>query len=44
MSIKSAPSTGEVTCVFCGESGYDLVGLKLHLQLFCEEYKKLEIK
>ena len=31
-----------VTCPFCGEKDFDLVGLKGHLMIFgCEEFEKI---
>lgn len=45
MSIKPADSIEAILqCPFCNEPDFDKLGLKLHLQLFCEEYKKLEGK
>ena len=28
----------DVTCPFCGRQGFDLIGLKNHLQGDCQEY------
>ena len=44
MSIKSADSKESITCPLCHEEDYDKVGLKAHLELFCDEYKKVEYK
>lgn len=32
----------DIQCPFCGERGFDLVGLKGHLQEFCEVFDNLE--
>lgn len=29
----------EIECPFCGEKGFDKIGLKYHLEIYCEEYK-----
>lgn len=31
-----------VSCPFCKEEGFDLVGLKWHLRAHCEVYEKTE--
>lgn len=32
-----------VTCPFCGEEDFDLIGLKLHLSLgHCDEYEEID--
>ena len=28
-----------IICPFCGEDGFDLIGLKHHLENYCESYK-----
>lgn len=33
---------GLVACPFCGESDFDLIGLKSHLQRWCKVYDKIE--
>ena len=33
----------DIKCPFCGEDGFDLVGLKLHLIRYCEVYANLNI-
>jgi len=33
----------DLRCPFCDESEFDKYGLKLHLQLWCDEYKNLTI-
>lgn len=30
-------------CPFCKETEFDLIGLKLHLMLYCDEYKTLDV-
>ena len=32
-----------VNCPFCNESDFDKIGLKYHLENYCEEYKTLKI-
>jgi len=32
----------DISCPFCGEEGFDKIGLKYHLQHYCEEYDKTE--
>ncbi len=45
MSIKSAGSKdAPITCPFCKEAGYDMKGFKIHLELFCPVYPKVEYK
>jgi len=34
--------SNEVSCPFCKEGGFDLVGLKNHLERDCEDYLKIE--
>jgi len=29
----------DITCPFCGDVGFDKIGLKMHIQLWCNEYK-----
>lgn len=31
-----------LTCSFCNEDGFDLVGLKFHLINYCDKYKELD--
>ncbi len=37
--LESKPDERYVNCPFCGESGFDLTGLKSHLRRWCETYK-----
>lgn len=30
-----------VSCPFCGENNFDLVGLKYHLENYCEQYHNI---
>ncbi len=32
-----------VSCPFCGEEDFDLIGLKYHLTNYCEVYKETEV-
>ena len=32
-----------IHCPFCEEDEFDLEGLKYHLVMYCEEFKKIEI-
>lgn len=42
MSEEQKPAA--VVCPFCGESDFDLVGLKMHLTLVgCEQYENLDV-
>lgn len=31
-----------VSCQFCGERDFDLIGLKHHLQNYCEKFENIE--
>lgn len=31
---------GELVCPFCNDIGFDKVGLKQHLETYCEEYRQ----
>ena len=33
----------DLKCPFCDESDFDIYGLKMHLQLWCDEYRNLTI-
>jgi len=34
----------EIICPFCGDSGYDLLGLKIHIEgKWCESYNKIDL-
>jgi hypothetical protein len=49
MSEQQPEAPGTVTgrhcdnlaCTFCGEDGFDLIGLKMHLVQWCEVYASL---
>lgn len=30
----------DVRCPFCGDDGFDLIGLKHHLFAYCDEFEK----
>ena len=32
----------DITCPFCGERGFDLVGLKTHIQVYCADFEKVD--
>ncbi len=32
-----------LTCPFCNETDFDVIGLKMHLALYCEEYDKVPL-
>ena len=33
-----------IRCPYCGEHGFDLVGLKIHFEMrFCEKYETVDI-
>lgn len=32
----------DITCPFCGATGFDKIGLKDHLEFHCEEYIRTE--
>jgi hypothetical protein len=41
--IKNSYDEGNGVCPFCGEEGFDLIGLKGHLENgSCEKYNELE--
>jgi len=29
----------DITCPFCGDTDFDLIGLAIHLRQWCDEYK-----
>jgi len=33
----------DITCPFCGEEGFDKIGLKDHLINYCEVYEQIEL-
>ena len=33
----------DIICPFCKETGFDLMGLKNHLEKYCEVYSKIDI-
>ena len=35
--------TSSITCPFCNEIGFDKIGLKYHLIIYCKEYTKTDI-
>lgn len=45
-SINISNNNNEIllTCPFCNENDFDKIGLKIHLEYFCEEYKKIDIR
>ncbi len=44
MSICNPKSKELLQCPFCKEIDYDMKGLKLHLEYFCEVYGKVKAK
>lgn len=36
-------SNQDIVCPFCGEDGFDKIGLKGHLAFDCKEYSETEI-
>ena len=36
--------TDSIICPFCNEGGFDEFGLKYHLDNYCDEFAKLQIK
>jgi len=39
--IAQQPISEEVVCPFCHENDFDKLGLKIHLQQYCEIYKNM---
>ena len=37
---KAKAKVGEAECPFCGEHGFDLIGLKYHLGVYCGAYEE----
>lgn len=37
-AFNALDKSGEITCPFCGEEGFDRIGLKWHLIRSCEEW------
>ena len=33
----------DMTCPFCDETGFDDIGLKNHLAMYCDEFQKVPI-
>lgn len=33
----------DLRCPFCNDNGFDIYGLKFHLQLWCDKYKNLTL-
>ena len=40
--IDEEKTENDLVCPFCGEEGFDKIGLKYHLQYYCEEYEETE--
>lgn len=40
--MSDETTTPDVLCPFCGEGGFDLIGLKRHLQVYCEKFDEAE--
>ncbi len=34
----------DIKCPFCGEDGFDLIGLKFHLGLWCEPFDSISVE
>ena len=32
----------ELTCPFCGDKDFDLIGLKYHIQNYCDKFNEVE--
>lgn len=39
---KDKPKLDCIVCPFCGENGFDKMGLKYHLRNYCKEYQNTE--
>ncbi len=39
LSDKETYMSDTVSCPFCGDDDFDLIGLKIHLELSCDEYR-----
>lgn len=33
----------EIVCPFCDQKGFDLIGLKYHLNMYCEAFQCLDV-
>lgn len=41
--MDSGGNMNNKTCPFCNEEGFDLIGLKLHLNRSCDAYDDIDI-
>lgn len=41
--ITDVKLTEDIDCPFCSEPGLDLIGLKIHLARYCDQYDKLTV-
>ena len=39
---QTNPADEDMICPFCGEAGFDRIGLRLHLIKWCEEFRDAE--
>lgn len=40
--VSEAKDNDDIICPFCGECGFDKIGLKIHLQNYCEEFESTD--
>ncbi len=38
------PSAADIQCPFCREDDFDLIGLKLHLGLWCKPFDSISVE
>lgn len=43
LDIHAKTEPGDLTCQFCGDIGFDKIGLKMHLNLWCDEFQKVSL-
>lgn len=42
--MEPTPTTEDVVCPFCGEGDFDLIGLKMHLNMgWCNEFNDIKV-
>lgn len=44
MTSDEGLRVSDVECPFCGDDGFDLIGLKIHLINYCDKYGSLSLE
>ena len=42
MSEPTDEGDNDIVCPFCGDDGFDKIGLKYHLEYYCKIYQQTE--